>query len=189
MSGWEVYKLKKDEKSFIVVGHGHRLPGKVWQGAMKGDVFEGLRTLQSPINRQRVHRKWEVEAPQRFGGADEANTGKNRKYLVFKSGTAASFVLRFEQTIPSELIRDLRVAFGGAKEQSHEEPASDPVLDPAGQAAGPRPRIGTDGSGNPAGPDEDPGHPGLEEGQQVVRRGRPKKTAKKATRRKANASR
>lgn len=167
---WTLFKLKPGEKRFIVVGHGYRLHGYLYQGPMKGDVFWGLKALESghPA-RAKVLRRWTVEIPRKFGGAEHKNTGRDRKWLVFHSGAAASFVLRFEETIPDELVRDLRIAFREPeKESPHEEPAADPLVDPPGQAAGPGAGNGDDRNRHAAGPDQDPSHQGLE-GREVVR--------------------
>lgn len=121
---WQVYRLKEGEKKFILVGCGYRLSGEVWRGAMKGDVFWGLKALESPVLASRLLRRWRVAAPRRF--ASEDNTGLSRKYVEFLPlAFGASFALRFAEYVPSELLRDLKVAFGGIgtarKEPDHEE--------------------------------------------------------------------
>lgn len=169
---WEVLRLKRNERAFIIRGHGFVLHGEVWRGAMKGDVYWGLKALESPTLAAWLRQRWRVAAPRRF--ASEDNTGVNRKYIEFEPlASGAPFALRFQEYVPTELLQSLRAAFGGAsqKEPEDEEHAGAAVLDSPegalGRGAG-RPVEGEDRQ--PAGPRQDPRPKG-----KVVKRRRKKK--------------
>lgn len=141
---WLAPRLKKDDRSFILFGEGVRMQGTVWRGRMAGDVLFGLKALVNPALRQHLVRTWKISTPRSYAGAD--NSGDERKVLVLSAsgaaGGAAPVVLKFAQTVPPELLRDLKIAFSGRGELSHGKVLGDPErqLGPPQKAPGHRSR-------------------------------------------------
>lgn len=147
MSAWQVNRHKYGEKAFVLVGMGMMLRGEVWRGSMKDDVYFGIKALEHPQARERVVHNWTSPLRRRVGAVP--NTGADRRFVILEAPDAAQVVLRFDQTIPTELIRDIRIAFAGPqararKETAHEVQCTDPVLDPSLPPGGHRPGINED---------------------------------------------
>jgi hypothetical protein len=180
---WQVVKLKEGELGFQLIGDGQRWHGRVHQGAMRSDVFWGLKALEYPGCREKVAHAWELRVPRVYLGHD--NTGPHRRYLCFFAPGAASFVLRFEEYVSPLLLSALKEAYSGRagvlkrqqKESGHEDSDREAVEHPPGARPDGGQGRSDDREGHTAGHEQDPGDPGLEERQQVARR--PAKKAKK----------
>lgn len=164
MSGWQVFKHHEGERRFLLVGYGMRISGEVWRGAMKNDVFWGIKGLEHPQARQRVLNNWRVVRRRKIGGVSVEEAGR----LVFlESPRSAQVVLRFSQTVPSELLVALREAFEGPpqptrKEPDREESLPEAQLDPPLPPDGYRPGLDEDPAREAAQARHDPGVQGLE---------------------------
>lgn len=170
---WQLLRLQEGDKSFSFRSSIGEFHGRVYQGAMKGDVYWGLKALVPELwaCRERVVYDWEIRVPKLRGS--EKNTGIGRRLLNFWSQSAAPFALLFEEYVPPELISDLERAYGFRvrnqyqvqKGEHNEEPARDPELHHAEADAGRR-QGGSDdreGDASALGDGEDPGSHGLEE--------------------------
>ena len=183
MSAWQVNRHKYGEKVFVLVGMGMTLRGEVWRGSMKGDTFWGIKALEHPQARERVVHNW--KSPHRHKIGTVLNSGTERRFVVLEAPDAAQVVLRFDKPVPTELIRDFRIAFAGpqarATEQGDRHEVDDPeaVLDPSLPPGGHRPGQGDDPDREAA---QDRRRPRLEGLEQVSKPPKPK-------RRKGNASR
>ena len=148
MSAWQVNRHKYGEKAFVLVGMGMTLRGEVWRGAMKDDTYYGIKALEHPQARERVVHNWTSPLRRQVGAT--VNTGADRRFVILEAPDAAQVVLRFDQTVPAELIRDIRVAFAGpqarAKAQGDRHEVDDPeaVLDPPLPPGGHRPGLDED---------------------------------------------
>lgn len=184
---WLVAKQKEGEPGFQLVGDGQRFHGRVHQGAMRADVFWGLKALEYPACREKVVHAWEIKAPRLYAGHD--NAGPGRRFLCFWAPGAASFVLAFEEYVTPALLLALRQAYSGVaktlhlpkEEKDHEDSHGEAVVDPAGARPERGQGDGGERAGHPAGHEQDPGNPGLEGRRQVVRR--TAKTKKRAVKR------
>lgn len=120
---WSFNCLRSGDPRFVLVGFGCRLEGRVRDGRMDGALFRGLLALEQPANRELVTDPWQVTVPHRFASLD--NTGAERKAMVLKCATGASATILFDETIPAELVRDLRAIFrdnrGGGPEDAPPE--------------------------------------------------------------------
>lgn len=193
MSGWQVIKLKEGEPSFQLIGDGQRWHGRVHQGAMRADVFWGLKALEHHGCREKVSHSWEIRVPRVYLGLD--NTGPHRRYLCFFAPGAASFVLRFEKYVTPLLLFALKEAYSGRagvlnrqrKESEYEDSNGKTVEHPplGGTERGQGP--GDRRAGDAPGHEQDPGDPGLEERRQVARRPAQKATKRNAPKRRARS--
>lgn len=179
---WQVNRHKYGEKAFVLVGMGMMLRGEVWRGSMKDDVYFGVKALEHPQARERVIHNW--TSPLRRQVGTVPNTGADRRFVILEAPDAAQVVLRFDQTIPTELIRDIRIAFAGPQARARKETADEvrtreAVLDPPLPPGGHRPGL-----------DEDPARKAPEArhgaGGQGLEEVRPKKKGQTKKRRKTN---
>ena len=160
MSAWQVFRHKYGEKRFSLVGMGMTLVGEVWRGAMKDDIYFGIKGLEHPQARQRVLNNWRVVRRRKIDGVSVEEAGR----LVFlESPRSAQVVLRFSQTVPSELLAALREAFEGPirKEPEREEHDSEAQLDPPLPPGGYRPGLDEDPAREAAEARQHPGDQGL----------------------------
>lgn len=174
MSGWQVFKHHEGERRFLLVGYGMRISGEVWRGAMRNDTFWGVKGLEHPQARQRVLNNWKVVRRRKIDGVSVEEAGR----LVFlESPRSAQVVLRFSQTVPSELLAALREAFEGPtrKEPEREEHVPEAQLDPPLPPGGHRPGFDEDPAREAAQARQHPGIQGLEE---VVAKGKTHGNAK-----------
>lgn len=180
-STFRITKLKHDEPAFAFTGLGQFWRGRVYQGAMKGDVLAGLKALEWPNLRMHLVFGWEIRVPRLYAG--QRNTGAGRRYLCFSAPLAGPFVLAFEEYVTPELLHALKWAYGWRRQkpqrkdqgESHEEPAADPEQHPPEAAAR---RLKGPGDGQPGdapGPEQDSRPPGLEKVRKVRRAPKRKK--------------
>lgn len=197
---WRVTKIKEGELGFRLVGDGQAWHGRVHQGAMKRDVFWGLKALEYHGCREKVAHPWEIRVPKVYLGQD--NAGPHRRYLCFFAPEAAPFVLRFEEYVTPLLLSALREAYSGRagslkttianvpgwqfgklsaeaadKESGDEDFDGEAVERPSERGGDGGQGRGDGRAGDAPGHEQDPGDPGLEERRQVARR--PAKKAKK----------
>ncbi len=180
---WQVVKLKEGELGFQLVGDGQRWHGRVHQGAMRSDVFWGLKALEYHGCREKVGHAWELRVPRVYLGQD--NTGPHRHHLCFFAPGAASFVLRFEEYVTPLLLSALKEAYSGRAgtrnqptEGGASENATREAVEHSPDRGAERGQGHGDGrAGDAPGHEQDPGDPGLEERRQVARS--PAKKAKK----------
>lgn len=133
---WQTTVLRRGEASFILTGEGFILRGRVWQGKMGEEAFWALRSLENPVHRARLLSAVGFTIPQRFGAFP--NTGGDRRFLELRPATSAPVVLRFDDPIPTELVRDLRQLFpqGGSRAQVRHRSEVRPAEDHAPGAEG-----------------------------------------------------
>jgi len=114
MSGWVVFNLALGRKHFILASAGVTYHGEVWQGAMKGEIFWGLKALQYGAHAQaKIRNPWKVSTPMRLSAL--ANTGANRHFIRLERARGGAVVLRFQEIVTADLVSALRDAFQPAR--------------------------------------------------------------------------
>jgi hypothetical protein len=179
LSIWQVNRHKYGEKAFILVGMGMMLRGEVWRGAMRDDTFWGIKALEHPQARERVVHNW--TSPLRRQVGTVPNTGTDRRFVFLEAPDAAQVVLRFDQTIPTELIRDIRIAFAGPQARANQKETADEVQRPEAIQHPPLPP-----GGHRPGLDEDPAREASEARHGAGVQGLEKVTTPPKPRKKAN---
>lgn len=145
---WQVNRHKYDEKIFVLVGMGVTLRGEVWRGAMRDDCYWGIKALEHPQARERVVHNWTSPMRRQVGAVP--NTGSDRRFVFLEAPDAAQVVLRFDKPVPTELIRDIRIAFAGPQARANQKETADEVqlpeavLDPPLAPGGHRPGLDAD---------------------------------------------
>jgi hypothetical protein len=178
MSAWQVNRHKYGEKAFILVGMGMMLRGEVWRGAMTSDVYYGIKALEHPQARERVVHNW--TSPMRRQVGTVPNTGADRRFVFLEAPDAAQVVLRFDKPVPTELIRDFRIAFAGPQARANQKETADEVqppeavLDPSLPPGGHRPGLDEDPAREASEARYGPGRSGLEK---VTKPPKPRKKA------------
>lgn len=177
---WASYRLSEGSKYFTVAGEGDEWEAVVYQGAMKGDCYRGLRALGMPVFASDVINPWKIMALRI--GPEGDNTRPNRRYLLFTSPSAPGFMLRFSEDVPAPLLDALRAAFRGpssaAPQGDDDEGTGREEQRTPEDAVGDRSGIGADGGDRQTPRGRRPGSKGLPEGK-VGKRKPPKRRAHK----------
>jgi len=178
---WALHRLSEGSNYFTVVGQGEEWEASVYQGAMKGDCYRGLRALGMPLFAGDVINPWKISAPRT--GPEGDNARPNRRYLEFSSPSAPGFMLRFSRDVSAPLLDALRAAFRGpssaAPQGDDDEGTGREEHAVAQDARGDRSGLGPDRDDRQAARGRRPGSKGLPEGKVGRKRKLPKKRAYK----------